>query len=308
MYKDKLKYSLLNGFIGDQYGLPYEMLPHFTIMNEYISFISYDKYDITTKNIEKPNTYSDDTQMTLAVIELLDVHKLEFNNDMVLDYYVKFFEPSRGYCMQIYNLLLDKVEGKKIKELNITDNGGIMRISPLVKYANNLTLSEINHYVSILHYPTHNNQESNEVSTMYIYLLDEFLNMLVPSLLSVLMIINKMFNLINGKNLKKNVQLIIENIDNNDEYLIADQLIGLDGVECYESFTCAIWAICKNFDTPKLIMYKALLYGGDTDSVCSIVGHLVGAIFGKEAIVDNLLNNLENKDIIIKLVDKYVYS
>ena len=59
-----------------------------------------------------------------------------------------------------------------------------------------------------------------------------------------------------------------------------DHVIGLDGILCWETLSCAIVALMKNIDNSKQILPKAITYGGDCDTIGAIAGQMSGILFG----------------------------
>ena len=81
-------------------------------------------------------------------------------------------------------------------------------------------------------------------------------------------------------------------------------LIGLDGILCWESLSVALWCLIKNIDIidKKTILAKGIFYGGDTDTIGSIIGQMTGLLFRSDAINKNWLENIENINSICLLI------
>jgi len=308
MDKNKMISMILNGAIGDQYGAPLEML-HWEYIANYYKDLS--NYIITCKNEEpgKLYTYTDDTQMTISVMNILISVQSNLKNitkELVVSKYLENFEPYRGYCRQIYQLFFDMlIDGKNETTLNMIDNGGIMRISPLAISCFNESFEVIKDIVAIIHHPTHNNEIANEVSSLFVWTLIQFnkLKREEINLIKITKIYEQLLDMAETDIVQKKLNCILNNITNADpnvEFKIVDELNGLDAVECYESFSIALWCIIKNINTNNLsnILQQAIRYGGDTDTVAGLVGQLSGALFGDESINKDWLSKLENAEII----------
>ena len=64
---------IINGVLGDIYGAPLEMMPMEYIHKVYGTEIT--DYIVTDKICERQFTYTDDSEMTLAVLELVNKYK-----------------------------------------------------------------------------------------------------------------------------------------------------------------------------------------------------------------------------------------
>jgi ADP-ribosyl-[dinitrogen reductase] hydrolase len=164
-------------------------------------------------------------------------------------------------------------------------NGGLMRVSPLIKIYDSKNIEKL---VTIIHYPTHLNELSIKVSIVYL----NILNYLYISDCTL----KEFIEYLKTQELK-NLEYILLNIDN-DEFELANYAIGLDGILCYETLLCALIAFIKNFDNPKLIIQKAITYGGDTDTIGSIAGQLSGIRFGNDALNEEWLEKIDNLEYI----------
>jgi ADP-ribosylglycohydrolase len=331
----KVVCMVINGALGDQYGAPLEMMvsdmireKHGDVLKDYVKSVK-DREDYT---------YTDDTQMTIGVINfLIDTDAgtsastsvststsdgKDYTFERMLEYHLKYFEPSRGYSMNVYNLFTDLISKGDLSALDMkksvsrTTNGGLMRVSPLVAPCMSLTDEDIFEMVKIVHYPTHMCPETIHTSMIYI----KFLKFLYARDLSskttntdlfesILKYIEK--TLIPSCDEYKNVTLceklkyLVKNIDS-DEYTIIEELIGYDGVECHEALVCAMVGLIKNLDNPSEIVGKTITYGGDCDTIAGIAGQMSGILFGRSAINEKWLEKLENKALLVQISEKLV--
>ena len=123
---------IINGVLGDIYGAPLEMMPMEYIHKVYGTEIT--DYIVTDKVCERQFTYTDDSEMTLAVLDIVNQYKngVELSKESVLSTYIKYFEPTRGYSGNVYRMFCNYIIDKKnINERNTNSNGSLMRISPL---------------------------------------------------------------------------------------------------------------------------------------------------------------------------------
>jgi ADP-ribosylglycohydrolase len=301
---DNKIYMIINGLIGDIYGSPIEMMSLEIIHRKYGSILK--DYIITERNKDRLYEYTDDSEMTLSVLDFLNNKK--FNNETMLSFYIKHFEPFRGYSSNTYNSFVNYISNKEIKCYNRITNGGIMRISPLLFLYNENNEEEILDLIKIIHYPTHVNEEAIYTSFIYIkilyifYTLKDSLNK-KKDILKNLKLLNEKY----GKyNIKKKIDFIFLNLDN-DEYEIVHELLDIDGILCYETLSTALWCIIKNIDIldPKDILAKGICYGGDCDTIGSIIGQMTGILFGELAINKDWFNTIDSKkfiDLSLKLI------
>lgn len=330
---DRLLCMIINGAIGDQYGAPIEMMPCDSVLTKYGR--SIDTYLETSKIADKPYTYTDDTQMSVCTIHLLsenkDVDLDTLTETQLMDHHLKYFEPSRGYSMSTYKIMYAYLTEKKIKipaqSEHKTTNGGLMRISPLIVRALRLgsldvdssehdaNKSELMKMIRVIHYPTHMNPIA--VHTSYIFL--KFLRFLhtintndaehkaSPSALQSQIVQYIKLQLIpdckENEKLSEMLNVIVTRIgDGTDEYVVMDDnLIGLDGIECYETLSCAIWGLLNHLDRPDKILSHVITYGGDCDTIAGVTGQISGILFGTDAINPAWFQTLENKDMLINI-------
>lgn len=325
---DKLIIAILNGAIGDQYGLPFEMMCKDTIKNLLklnnnnnnrheieqqceTNIAENINYYISDYNKDKPYTYSDDTNMTLAVLNAIIDNSI-ITNYTIIKYYVKHFEPFRGYCIEYYNIMYNYFATDIIKTEELELNGGLMRVLPIVKLINQYSsILDIENIVKVIHYPEHLHYNAIYVSACYITLM---YNIMMYDVLNEINLINLIIDVSNKLPLKytiikeKLLQLttyFIEKNKSNEEELI-DNLFGLDGIRADETLTISLFINIKYFKQPDKIINYAILQGGDTDTIAAISGQIAGMIHGIKAINKEWFYKLERNDIINNLLLQHV--
>ena len=79
-------------------------------------------------------------------------------------------------------------------------------------------------------------------------------------------------------------------------------------IRAIEAFPCALWILARYWNHPEKGIIVAVMMGGDTDTVASIAGALLGSLHGSEWIPERWYENLENgdrgRDDIINLAKK----
>lgn len=116
--------------IGDAYGAAYEFVsPGITAQHTLGPYGRHPRHRID------PGHYTDDTQMSIAVSELL-VSELPFTREHLADGFVRAFkrDPRPGYARGFYQFLLDVEDGPAfLRDIRPTSekNGAAMRAAPL---------------------------------------------------------------------------------------------------------------------------------------------------------------------------------
>lgn len=65
-------------------------------------------------------------------------------------------------------------------------------------------------------------------------------------------------------------------------------------IKAVVAVACALWSFVGNWKDPLKCIVEAISLGGDTDTIATMVGYLVGALHGKQWIPSHLLDGLEN--------------
>lgn len=302
---------IINGVIGDVYGAPIEMMTYEYIHMKYGKIMT--EYIVTDKIIERQYTYTDDSEMTLAIIDFLSNYNLNIKTEDIMKYYIKYFEPFRGYSENTFNMFMQYISNNTYEISSRISNGGIMRVSPLILYYKkfNIDDNQLMNLIKIIHHPTHVNEEAIHTSYIYIKILIEFDKLYNKSDYNpeynlqdeIKKIIINIFN-ITKYNIRSKLEYIINNYDI-DEYEGVDNLIGYDGILCYETLSVALWCVIKNIHMePHKILGKGIFYGGDCDTIGSIIGQMTGILFGYKSVNKDWLKNID-MSIFLKNIEKF---
>ncbi len=285
--KERLKACLTAGAIGDAIGYKYEN----TDNNQEVDF-DFDWY------------ISDDTQLTIATCEAIG-DAVEILPEKVAERFLYWYKGGKLRGLGASTL-------KALRELQVgghwalvgrsgeyaAGNGSAMRIAPLAfkEYTTRLTIRDI---CTI----THRNDEAYSGALAVYYAIR-----------------GSITGVWNGDN--SLIDFILEKIP---DTRVRDRLIELNKMnnlsildlgEKYkptgyvvDSVPVAIFAAQKiNESDFKTIISDLIKIGGDTDTVCSIVGQITGALKGISMIPEDLMikfNNLEVSQTILELVDKW---
>lgn len=133
---------LLEGGIGDAYGAGFEFEneTNIKLYNKLIEYRKHPKYDSIYK------TYTDDTQMAIAISELL-LDSDEWSIVSIANKFVEVFkkDPRRGYSSRFYNILNEVESGGELLKKLIpysNRNGAAMRSYPIGIFKEELEIIE----------------------------------------------------------------------------------------------------------------------------------------------------------------------
>ena len=257
--------------IGDAYGAGFEFVKSETIEKEH----KMDKYYASRIDDLKAGQYTDDTQMSLAIINLMLNYKhQDWTKTLIAKEFLEVFNRDKrcGYAQGFYTFLSDTTD--EFDFLNNIDpssvrNGAAMRSVPLSLIKD---IEELKAAAELQASITHNTYEGIASS-------------------QAVALIGNYFLYQNGK--KKDLK----------EYLLNELLeifkddktdrCACDGIETVD----AVITVLKNSSTFSEIIDKSVKLGGDTDSVASIACGL--ATFSDEFVNDLapfFYNDLENKE------------
>ena len=265
---DKVQNMLLGIGVGDAYGACYEFA--FKDRKEYqtASFEEYVKHSREDFMTVNPGSYTDDTQMSIAVAELLLSNK-KFNRENLAESFVECYkrDPILGYAGGFQRFLNSVNSGKefleKIKPIS-ERNGAAMRSVPIGLAR---TPKQVIDYAKVNASLTHAIPKG-VASSVAISLMSHY-------------------NLYRGgiKNLNSQILSEIEKIDlESFEYLKkVSKMKGLDakllfgekyekkGVPCDGMRTVgAVIHILSNYSNARDVLLESVKLGGDTDSTASI--------------------------------------
>ena len=250
---------LLEIAIGDAYGAGFEFVEE-DIIKKYNKLDSY--YDSRIDNI-RAGQYTDDTQMSLAIAELL-LEEKEWTKENITEYFLKVFnrDKRQGYAKGFYNFL---IENNDIEDFlnNINPesvrNGAAMRSVPLSYIKNK---NELKEKAKIQASITHNTHEGI-VSSQSVALIGHYF----------------LYENINKHELRDRLLMEIEEIYRTDK---------TDRVACNAIDTIdAVLTVLLKSSTYSEILLNSIDLGGDTDSVASIA-------LGLASLSNQFYNNLPN--------------
>jgi len=253
--------------------------------------------------------YTDDTHMTIGVVESL-IQSRDFDGEHMAQTFIKNYEaePWRGYGPgppRVFRMIKSgepwDSAASKIYRGGSFGNGSAMRVAPIgLLYSNNpAKLKEIAYKSSSI---THSHELGKEGAALQAYAVALALN--TPSDEEI----DREAFLLKLQNFAQ-TQLYKEKIANTKE-LLGEQdrarvvaVLG-NGIEALNSVPTAIYCFLKQPKSYKDSVIYAISLGGDTDTIASMAGAILGAYLGIEAIPQEWRLKLENKAYIEDLAEK----
>lgn len=264
----KTQNMLLGIAIGDAFGAGYEFAyKDITLFEKNLDLNCYRENPNHKLSHYKPGMYTDDTQMSIAIAELLTSNK-EFNHKNLADYFVNCYkrDPILGYAKGFQAFLDSISSGKELLEkINPASerNGAAMRSVPLGIIKDKEKLIK---YATINAEITHNTLKGI-ASSVAVALLSHahFYNNGKVDLESLLSRI-KSIDLETSDHLSK-----IAAMKKFDPQLMCSEEYKNMGIPINGMRTAgAAFYLLSKYPEPKDVLKGAILLGGDTDSVAAI--------------------------------------
>ena len=304
MSKKEIFRSGLYGLaIGDALGVPVEFLDRETVRNINVQ-------NMMESGVPK-GTYSDDTAMTLAMID--GMNKKSYDLVKIMNNFVEWFNTGKysglSYPFGLGNCCREAIiKYKKTKDINTcgctrvreNGNGALMRILPACIYLNDLdkSLDEkielLNRFTALTH--------AHPISLMANVIYYLFLSTIIETKDK-----NKAFdNIINfnyNKYFDKSTILEYSHILTKN-LLINDDIENKKNGYVVPTVEGVIFSIMKNNNYKDSVLC-AINLGFDTDTLGAITGSIAGILYGIEDIPKKWMNDLKNKELINELLNKY---
>lgn len=303
----KLKDAIIGLAIGDAMGVPLEFKAR-----EYLQAnLTTEMKGYGSHNVPK-GTWSDDTSMTLALIDAINKTGEIVPKD-IADNFVKWLDNAEftpggkvfdvgGTCLRAIvryrgNLAKPEECGEDGEWSN--GNGSLMRISPLIFYCydKNMNNEEIYECVKTVSSITH----KHEISVMgcYIYVLFGIELLKGSNFLEAYNVIKN----INYHFFSQNCKNRYDRIINSEIYNYSMDEIKSTGY-IVDTLEAALWCLMNTncFDDAVI---KAINLGDDTDTVGACVGALAAICYGDDSINENWKRDLLKLDEIIGTCEEF---
>ncbi len=296
--KNKISGSVFGATIGDCLGAPTENLTENDIIKIYNGIIT--NY-VEPKNYLygklKKGQWTDDTEQAFFIIDSLEENGVNLNK--FSEYLINWKNSNPPDIGPTTYRAIEKLEKNDFSGVGNSSCGASMRIYPLALiYYNNL--DKLKEEIIKVSKITHNNKTA------------------IAGALSIGFFVSNALLGLKDFNLLDNCYNFIKNIDNkfgekileikNFENTKIDYLFNYfgTGLPTEEVVPSAIgsYLLSSNYKTN---LIKCVNVGGDTDSLACMYGAISGAYYGYNHIAENcnnLINNINNKEIVYKYCDK----
>ena len=308
---------LLGAATGDALGVPYEFEGRRKVRELFIpEMVGNDSETIppTRWGQRVPaGSWSDDTSMSVAAMcAIIDEHG-EVNYKRIMEYFSDWWTKPK-FCSQDFAFGLGQCVANALSRfswgwdpfmcggtrLKDNGNGSLMRIFPfsLIAFKRNMSEEDTLTFIAKASAITH----AHEISKMGCFVYTEFLR-----------------ECISGKN-KANAMKAIQQIDYG-KYFEEDTLReyqhllkeapeswdeGMNNESGYvvDTLFSAVYCI-MNTENYKNAVTKAVLLGGDADTVACVTGSLAAALYGMESIPERWLEKLAKREELLKTADDF---
>lgn len=282
--QEKFTGILLGGCIGDILGS----------VNENMTYDEIRRKGLKTAFVK--NRYTDDTELTIVLAQYL-VENFKTEHSIVQTVHEMYREvvskSRRGYSKRTREILKNYHHCSISGEADT--NGSVMRISPmaLVPISKDSNLRD---YIKQVVYCTHG-ESKNAIDVCFIHV--KLLKALVygrtsgcsqnhlNSAMKVHAYVLELAKRVKNLEIYPLVKLIEHKssiftsksmINSNVvENIFGCDFIQIDAIKCY---ICVLVCFLYNFENPKNGLIMAANIGGDTDTICKLVGELFGALYG----------------------------
>ena len=280
---DRFHGCLLGLAVGDALGAPFECQSSDQISG---------RYPTPQALIANPPVgtlrYTDDTQMAIGVAETL-VENLDILEERLCHHFASNYVPSRGYGSGTRRVLEAMQERRDHREIAATHspggslgNGAAMRVAPVGLFFHD-DLDQVWEQARLSALPTHTHPLGIEGA----------------QLLAVAVALGLRDDPFDraaffGELLRRCTS--DEHRARLDRAASTEDVAGLgNGIKAPESVPTAIALFASAPDSYPDVIGRAILLGGDTDTIAAMAGALAGAHLGIHAVPDGLLRRLEDE-------------
>ncbi|MBW5382292.1 ADP-ribosylglycohydrolase family protein [Brachyspira pilosicoli] len=308
--ENKLKSAILGLAVGDALGVPYEFISRDIIKkNPCKDMIGYGTHN------KKAGTWSDDTSLTLCLLDNLNNKNINYND--IMNSFVLWYDNGKytadGYIFDIGITTSDAINnyksGKNPIKCGLSDeysngNGSLMRILPIAFYIKKYFNSQL--------------FENSEVINL-IYNVSSLTHSHKKSLIACIIYTAIALNLINDMNIEESINKALKDsfdyyknekelnnykrIFDSDFKKINDVKIESSGYVVH-TLEASIWILLNTSNYEDAVL-KSVNFGDDTDTTAAVTGGLAGLYYGIDNIPSKWIDILVNKELIINICNKF---
>lgn len=306
--KEGIKGTIWGVLVGDALGVRYEFMEN----SEATEQLTKDLNQSTKLQILgggpfnlKPGQISDDSEMTLCLLQSI-IHNKKYDQSDVAKKYIEWFKTSPvdigltiSRAIKTRKISLnnkDMMENSMAVNSSSLSNGVLMRVAPLGAYGIYISDTELKNYVNQECDLTHPNEIVKDAAYVYCIAIKYLLlnkdrkdihnmcyNLVATPRLKIV--------LSDSKNRPEPVYLITKERD--EKFINVDdkQFQGYVGIALQNAFYELL-----NGNTFYDSMIAIAKRGGDVDTNCAIAGGLLGAFYGYKNINPEWINKIKNTD------------
>lgn len=308
--ENKLKSAILGLAVGDALGVPYEFISRDIIKkNPCKDMIGYGTHN------KKAGTWSDDTSLTLCLLDNLNNKNINYND--IMNSFVLWYDNGKytadGHIFDIGITTSDAINnyksGKNPIKCGLSDeysngNGSLMRILPIAFYIKKYFNSQL--------------FENSEVINL-IYNVSSLTHSHKKSLIACIIYTAIALNLINDMNIEESINKALKDsfdyyknekelnnykrIFDSDFKKINDVKIESSGYVVH-TLEASIWILLNTSNYEDAVL-KSVNFGDDTDTTAAVTGGLAGLYYGIDNIPSKWIDILVNKELIINICNKF---
>lgn len=308
--ENKLKSAILGLAVGDALGVPYEFISRDIIKkNPCKDMIGYGTHN------KKAGTWSDDTSLTLCLLDNLNNKNINYND--IMNSFVLWYDNGKytadGHIFDIGITTSDAINnyksGKNPIKCGLSDeysngNGSLMRILPIAFYIKKYFNSQL--------------FENSEVINI-IYNVSSLTHSHKRSLIACIIYTAIALNLINNMNIEESINKALKDsfdyyknekelnnykrIFDSDFKKINDVKIESSGYVVH-TLEASIWILLNTSNYEDAVL-KSVNFGDDTDTTAAVTGGFAGLYYGIDNIPSKWIDILVNKELIINICNKF---
>jgi len=299
---DRFRGALLGTFVGDALGMPVEGWPRQAI-RERFGHRGREVREMMDARLGM-GTYTDDTQMTLALAEaLLDSPPGELDLDRVAHRFAEAFRAERGYggntrrvLSGIRTALRDGGDWRQVVEQHRPPggswaNGAAMRVAPvaLAFYPHLGAVARAAEAQAEVTGHTHPVGRSG-ARLQALAVLTALRHGAEENAIDPDAFLEEVGGVLPGEH-RQALDWIAANLEASGE--AAARALGVSA-RASESVPAALWAFLSRRDDPEEAIVRAVGLGGDADTIGAMTGALAGALHGAEALPERWVAVLED--------------
>lgn len=245
--------------------------------------------------------YTDDTNSILALATSL-VQNQCLNPKDCAESYSRFYftEPLRGYPDSAQKVLYSiRDGGDYLKTGTIAfekgsyANGGMMRICPIGLAFRNASDEDLYEATRLAIISSHVNPEAIEGAFLIAKAITIALKF--KGDFNEKEFLKTMLSLAKTQDMIDRLKIILKEWESQqrDEILLQDPFDEFQ-IRSVDATALVFWCLCRYWKDPEQCMIKCIGFGGDTDTTCSILSGILGAMYGTSWIPHRWFDNLEN--------------